>query len=352
MGDARTRDSELSYEEHCRILDEITDAGCLWLLFTGGEVFSRRDFLDIYLHAKKNGLLVSLFTNGVLITPSIADFLAEWRPFSVEITLYGRTKETYERLTGVPGSFDGCLRGIHLLRERHLPLKIKTMVVSINKHEIWEMKRYVEEELGLEFRFDASINPRIDCSPSPLAVRLQPGEIVELDMMDPARVTEWRRFARQFNRSAFPADPDTEVYQCGAGINSFSINPQGKMSICTLSQLDMFDLRKGSFRSGWEGLLLEERCKKTTRMTKCVPCGIKPMCGMCPANGVLEQKDPESPVDFLCQVAHLRSFALEIPIWPHGDCAYCEGGESFESLRRLGDALKRQQHLHVSSFPV
>ena len=71
-------------------------------MFTGGEIFARRDFLDIYTYAKRKGFLITLFTNGTLITPRIADYLAAWRPFAIEITLYGRTKDTYERLTGIP----------------------------------------------------------------------------------------------------------------------------------------------------------------------------------------------------------------------------------------------------------
>jgi MoaA/NifB/PqqE/SkfB family radical SAM enzyme len=100
MSDSAASQAELTLAEHCRILDELADAGCLWLLFTGGEIFARRDFLEIYTHAKKKGLLITLFTNGTLITPRVADYLAEWRPFAIEITLYGRTRETYERLTG------------------------------------------------------------------------------------------------------------------------------------------------------------------------------------------------------------------------------------------------------------
>jgi MoaA/NifB/PqqE/SkfB family radical SAM enzyme len=115
MADRDAARSELTLEEHCRILDELADAGCLWLLFTGGEIFARRDFLDIYTHAKKRGFLITLFTNGTLITPRIADYLVTWKPFAIEITLYGATKETYDRLTGVPGSYEKCLRGIHLL---------------------------------------------------------------------------------------------------------------------------------------------------------------------------------------------------------------------------------------------
>ena len=148
VGDADARRRELSTDELRRIIDEIAEAGGLWLLFTGGEIFARQDFLEIYTHAKQRGLLITLFTNGTQITTAIADYLVEWPPFSIEITLYGRTRETYERLTRVPGSFDRCMRGIRLLKERGLPLKLKTVAVTINRHEISDMQRFAEEELG------------------------------------------------------------------------------------------------------------------------------------------------------------------------------------------------------------
>src|SRR5437763_10504952 len=135
MGDRRAQLEELSVADHRRILDALGEMGCLWLLYTGGEIFARPDFLDIYTYAKQQGFIVTLFTNGNLVTPRIADYLAEWRPFSLEIPLYGRTRETYEQLTGVPGSYDRCLRGIHLLLDRGLPLKLKTVALTINKHE-------------------------------------------------------------------------------------------------------------------------------------------------------------------------------------------------------------------------
>ena len=104
------------------------------------------------------------------------------------------------------------------------------------------------------------------------------------------------------------------------------------MSICVLSQFDKYDLRKGSFRAAWEEFLLKVRRKKITRPSKCVACSIKAMCGMCPANGELENGDPESPVDFLCATAHLRAHAFGVDVTPHGECEYCEGGEGHEDL--------------------
>src|SRR5882757_5732404 len=158
MGDLSARNRELSKEEHIRLLDDLSDLGTFWLLYSGGEIFARKDFLEIYTYAKKKGFLITLFTNGTLINDKIADYLAEWPPFSIEITLYGRTKETYEALTGIPGSYERCLRGIDHLRQRKLPLKLKTVPTTINKHEVVAMKDFVEQELHLDFKFDSLVN--------------------------------------------------------------------------------------------------------------------------------------------------------------------------------------------------
>jgi radical SAM protein with 4Fe4S-binding SPASM domain len=339
MADAGARARELTLDEHRRILDELAEAGCLWLLFTGGEIFARRDFLDIYIHARRLGFLVTLFTNGTLITPQVADRLAEFRPFAIEITLYGATRATYERLTGVAGAYDRCLRGIELLLERRLPLALKTVAVTLNVHELWDMQRFAEER-GLEFKFDAMMNPRIDCSHSPLATRLSPEEAVALDLQDDRRMEEWRLFAERFFRPANPPERRHELYHCGGGVNSFAIDPYGGMSICVLSQRDKYDLRRGSVREGWEHFLRAVRARTITRPTKCTDCELKSLCGMCPANGELENGDPEAPVDFLCHVAHLRAYAFGLPFAPHGPCEYCEGGERYDAIRRSAARLK------------
>jgi radical SAM protein with 4Fe4S-binding SPASM domain len=331
MGDAVARRGELTTAEHCLLLDEITDAGCLWLLYTGGEVFARRDFLDIYTHAKRRGLLITLFTNGTLITPTVADHLVRYPPQSIEVTLYGSTPTTYDRVTGVPGSYERCRRGIGLLLERGLPLRLKTMGMTINRHEIWEMKRFAEG-LGVNFTFDAMINPRIDCSQGPLAVRLAPEQVIALDLQDPRRMAEWRRLADGSGGGGTPPEPCDELYDCGAGIHSFAIDPEGMMSLCVVSHRDSYDLRTGSFREGWERFLLQVRRRKSTRPTKCASCSLRQMCAMCPANGELEKGDPEPPVDFLCQTSHLRAYVLGLVPQPHGECEYCEGGAGYEAL--------------------
>jgi radical SAM protein with 4Fe4S-binding SPASM domain len=349
MGDQTARSREMTTEEHFKMLDELVEMGCFWLIYTGGEIFARKDFLEIYTHAKRKGFLITLFTNGTLITEKIADYLVEWPPFAIEITLYGRTRETYETLTSIPGSYDRCLRGIKLLRERGLPVKLKTVATTINKHEVSAMRQFAEEELGVEFKMDGQINPRIDCSQSPLAVRLSPEDVVALDMHAPKGVSEYRRLAQDEMEHPPSLSKNDTVYFCGGGLNSFAINAYGEMGICVISQQETFDIRRDGLQLTWEHSLKELRTRKRTRVTKCIQCRIQSLCGMCPANGEMENGDRESPVDFLCNVAHLRAAVIGAEIPEHGECEFCAGGnqhqELLESARRI-----RSKEVDVDSW--
>jgi radical SAM protein with 4Fe4S-binding SPASM domain len=303
---------ELSLEEIREILDQVADAGCLWLLLTGGEPLVRDDFLDIYTYAKHKGFLLSLFTNGTLLTPEIADVLAEYPPFKIEITLYGRTQATYERVTGIPGSYDRCMRGIELLMERDLPLRLKTMVLTLNQHELEDIKAYAES-LDVDFRFDPLVNAGLNGSQIPTQFRISPQEVVALDLADAKRMGEWQQFCD--NQIAVPQNSEY-LYQCGAGIHTFHIDPYGRLSACMIARDPAYDLRRGTFREGWREFLFEERSQKRTRDVECADCELMALCGQCPGWGQLEHGDKESRVEYLCEVAHLRAevFGVRVPI--------------------------------------
>jgi radical SAM protein with 4Fe4S-binding SPASM domain len=292
-------------EEVFHILDQVAEAGCLWLLITGGEPLLRKDFLDIYTYAKKKGFITTLFTNGTLITPEIADGLADWPPFFVEITLYGATKETYERVTRTPGSFERCQRGIDLLLDREMPLGLKTMVTTFNHEEIHQIKAYADE-LGVSFRFDPLINPRLDGSKRPCKFRLPPEEVVELDRADTERTKAWQKLCKESIRP-FSSD---HLFICGAGLSTYHIDPYGLMSACEMARFQAYDLRQGTFEEGWRKSIPQLLALKPEGRYSCGRCELISLCAQCPGWAWLESGHPEAPVQYLCQIAQLRAEAF------------------------------------------
>jgi len=306
-GDKTAREEELATEQVFEIVDQIAKEGCLWLLLTGGEVFLREDALEIIRYCKQAGLLVTIFTNGTLITPEVADFLAEWYPLAVEITLYGATKDTYERVTRVPGSFERCRQGVELLLGRHVPVKLKAVLLQENWHELEQMQQYAKER-SLMFRYDAHIFPRSDGTQEPLAHRLTPEQVVRLNAMDDEFCSEWRDLYDTRHKLKLK-DADL-IFRCGAGIRSFAVSPEGVLSLCTSHKGNGFDLRTGTFHEGWHRYLRDVRFQKRTHRHRCADCDLVALCGSCAAWSLLETGDLEGYVEYACEVAHLRAASL------------------------------------------
>jgi radical SAM protein with 4Fe4S-binding SPASM domain len=297
---------ELSTAELKRILDEITDAGTLWLLLTGGEPLMRRDFPEIYTYALKKGMMLVLFTNGTLLTPRSADLLAEWRPRTIEISLYGYTQKTYESVTGIPGSHARCMRGIELLLERGLPLKLKTMAMTLNVHELPAMQAFAES-LEVDFRFDGMLNESVvpGCG-RPLELRLSPHVVVQLDLESEKRTSDLRKY---FDLTRDVRLDPNYLYQCGAGVHSYNIDSFGQLYLCMMTRRQGYDLRHGTFSAGWEELG-RLRGQPPRSENFCTSCDLAAMCSNCPGWSEMEHGDPLQRVDFQCQITHLRARAL------------------------------------------
>ena len=290
---------ELSYSEIIDILNQIQKEGCLWLTLTGGEPLIRKDFLDIYTYAKKKGFLVTLFTNGTLITEEIADYLKEYPPFKIEVTLNGITEETYEKITGVPGSFQKCLRGIQILLERNLPLTLKSNGMRLNQNEILKIREYAEG-LGAKFRYDSIILPKLDGSKEPCQLRLSPEEIIGIEYQDDKMREEWRKW---FKSDHSLQDSDN-LFRCGDGL--FNIDPYGELQLCYALRKPSFNLRQGSFKKGFYHFLSEIRSTKYQSDSKCKDCKIWWLCHQCPARAQLENGNQEKPIEYFCRLAHKR----------------------------------------------
>ena len=56
-------------------------------------------------------------------------------------------------------------------------------------------------------------------------------------------------------------------------------------------------------------------------------------------NCCLMRSDAEAPIDFLCEVAHLRAHVFGLDVASHGDCEYCSGGSKHKEWIKTADGL-------------
>ena len=297
------QDKELGTAEWQTIIDEITDAGCLYLLITGGEPLSRKDFKPIYCQAKTRGLLITVFTNGTLITQDILELFTEFTPKAIEVTLYGAAAETYERITGVPGSYEKCLTGIRKLIDHRINVKLKTILMTLNREEFFAVEN-LAKEWGIKFRFDAAVFPGLKGDKTPIKLRVSAEEAVEKEFSDLHRAQEWKNFFARMQK--LPVQ-DT-LYPCGAGKTHFHIDPYGSLQPCLMvKDPDLeYNLIGGSFLTGWNEVVSRISDKKVGINLPCYRCEKKSLCGFCPGFFELENGTEEVYSRYLCTMGHLR----------------------------------------------
>lgn len=298
------RDDVMSLAQARVIFGKLRDAGTLSILLTGGEIFSHREFKAIYLEAKQHGFVVALNTNAYFIGRKWADFLSEYPPKVVSVSLYGATKETYEAVTGIPNSFDRCMRAIELLHERGIKLDLKVPAMAPTVDDIPRL-RELANSYGVKFRFDAMIVPEEGGNARPLNLQLTPEQIMGLErQVDP----DWiilRRYAepRVGERVGAP------IYQCGAGRTGLAINVHGGVTTCVTSRQVVGNLLEQSFDEIW-GALHGKVERRFPDGHPCATCRFRGMCSGCPA--LVEQLTglPEGYVQHFCKLTHLHAQEL------------------------------------------
>lgn len=240
---------ELTTSEILRIMDELAEAGTLELCLTGGEPMARTDFFDIYEHAVRTGFLVTVFTNGTLVTETHADRFAALPPHRIEISLHGATPETFERITQGRGSHDRCLNAVKLLLDRHVPLALKTTAMTLNRHEILAIKRYVASLGSVQYKLGEEMRPELDGGCGPFHYALSNQDLTALNRQDEEL---WAESCKQQSADPLP---------CRSGMQRFHIDAYGGLQLCSGNRTHSYNLRAGSFREGFFEALPAFACK-------------------------------------------------------------------------------------------
>lgn len=337
-GDSEAISRELAAGEILRIAKQAVDLGAIWCNLTGGEPLLRPDFNDIFIGLKRLGLLVSIYTNATLVREEEINLFRKFPPRDIEITVYGTSKETYERVTRIPGSYSQFKRGLEFFLKEKIPVRLKAMVLRSNLDEFNQIADFCRKHTKDYYRFDPLLNLRIDRDRTKnveiMAERLSPVEIARLEQKDPERfpallkncdhLIKPVRSELTYEECASCADHEnceqfdraTRLILCGAGTNNFYIAHDGFFRICAslCAPGTTVNLRRKPLKKAWtefSSKLRERRIRNGEMLKKCHFCPIINLCMNCPAHVYLENGNLEGVVEYFCAVAHERQKKLD-----------------------------------------
>ncbi len=286
---------ELSTAECLDVLEQLAAASTLRLTLTGGEILARRDFFTIATRARALGFALYLKTNGTLLTSRSADQVAALAPVQVDVSLLGATDATFDAVAGSRHTFRRVMRGVRLLQERGVRVKLNTLLLELNVAERDQMVK-LAMALGVAheqaFKVSQTDDARVKADQYQLS-RAQMTEVLRADhtSFEPRRDS-----------------PDTRT--CQVGLSSCLISPYGVVYPCIELRIPAGDLRAQRFADIWADapILRELRARHTlVNLPECSTCPIGRYCeGRCSGLAWKEQGDLYSGHTLACQHAQAR----------------------------------------------
>ena len=264
---------ELNHQESLRILDELKDAGCLFLCLTGGDIFCRKDLIPLLQAAVARGFALRLLTNGTMLTEALADALAEIRPLSIEISLYAIDPGIHDAITTVPGSHKRTMAAIDMCLSRRLNVAIKTVLLQLNANEFPALRAFSEKN-GTRFVHDLLLAPS-DCGANIMNLfGLQKKELIDF----------FRKYGQPPTKKHAPAQrPAPDEALCGQAANTLAISPTGDVFPCLAIRKPMGNLREQTLQEIWTSSeLVSCAARRYIDLQKCGACGVFDACIRCP----------------------------------------------------------------------
>ena len=297
--------NELKYERIIELIDILYEKGILFLTFTGGEIFTRSDFLDIYLHAKKKGFLVELFTNGYLISDEIIDVLKEYPPLLVDISLYGANEDTYYKITGIKGAFERVLINCKKLKEAGIRVSLKTPVMNETLEQIDAMKD-IAAQMDIPFVYTFEICSTIDKDNSPKSHQVRMRDVLKHEFENHFKqIADGKKRDVDRNNIVQELLHNKYVYRCNVALNSFVIDYGGNMCPCMKLRHKGELLTKEKYDDIWKQFGLYSKMLATENYM-CKKCDAAYYCDICPAEMDHLYNDAEYRDKKMCKIALIR----------------------------------------------
>lgn len=307
------RGREHTAEEWIELGRICRDHGMLFLLITGGEPFLRPDFKTIYQELSKMGFVISINSNGTMITEETVAWLKETPPSRINITLYGGNNETYERLCQNPKGYDQATHAIDLLREAGIFVNINASYTPLNDTDVEAICSFAKAR-------KMWANPAVYMFPPVRSAK--EGVVDEGSRFSPERAgevlfqtkkcqmepEEFSRFLALMRKGACSENEEEECTRtadehmgCLAGRASFWITWDGRMTPCGMMNQPVARPFEEGFEQGWKKI-----CQETQKILlppECKGCKNRFACMICGALSIVEgDGDSTKKPEYLCRL--------------------------------------------------
>jgi len=285
LDDNRDKNNEMTTSQIKTMIDILAESGMLVLTLTGGEPLLRKDFKEIYVYARKKGMLVELFTNGFLLDNELLKVFQEYPPLELDISLYGSTDEKYEEITGVKGAFTKVKDNIKLFKENGINISLKSAIMS-NLVDALDGMFLVAKQFGINMRIRFGMIPTVN-NVSKNNLQINAKKAVELyASYSNTYKNDVEILCKNITDSNLRLGKTR--YACGMGKCSCFIDYQGKIYPCIETRplgigISIFD---EDFEVVWEkiGKYSYEKLKEADEKDyKCLTCKSVSICPSCPA---------------------------------------------------------------------
>ena len=146
---------ELSTHEWKQVIHQLKSVQVKMINFTAdGELFTRKDALEIMGYARDKGFLLTINTNGLALKSHLAGIL-DLDPVQVQISLDAFDNATYEKIRGVPNGFDRVKEAIEsLLAAGFRRISVGSVLTLDNLEDLIRIQDFCNEN-SLSFRITA-----------------------------------------------------------------------------------------------------------------------------------------------------------------------------------------------------
>lgn len=303
-------------EEWLALAREMKESGVLFLLLTGGEPLLYPGFRELFVELKHMGMILTVNTNGTLLDEDWAAFFGTYKPRRINLTLYGAGEETYGRLCQYPQGFEKAVRGVELLRQHQVDVKLSCSMTRENATDAAALQE-IADRLGVPVNMDVYMMPaeRERGKPFHQQSRLGPEAAATLDLETTRRrVGEevYGLYARSVVsqvESFVPPDNPATGMACMAGKCSFTVNWQGKMRPCVMLPAPEANVFELGFAKAWEQVW--QGCERIQTSAGCASCRLRLLCRTCGASELLEEGSFGKEPRYLCAYAKERFRLLQ-----------------------------------------